>query len=74
MLATLAIISGGKIATVVAVFGIYLVDAFYVIFRRLVNGKSPFHKDYTHLHHRLQKAGLQNSQILILVYTISLTF
>jgi len=36
MLATLAIISGGKIATVLAVFGIYAVDAIYVIVRRLM--------------------------------------
>jgi len=36
MLATLAIISGGKIATVLAVFGIYAVDAIYVIFRRIM--------------------------------------
>jgi len=36
MLATLAIISGGKIATVLAVFGIYAVDAVYVIVRRLM--------------------------------------
>ncbi len=74
MLATLAIISGWKIATVVAAFGIYFVDAFYVIFRRLAHGKSPFHKDYTHLHHRLQQSGLKNTEILILVYTVSCTF
>jgi len=36
MLATLAIISGGKVATVLAVFGIYAVDAIYVIMRRLI--------------------------------------
>lgn len=74
MLATLAIIAGGKIATVVAAFGIYFIDAFYVIFRRIANGKSPFHKDYTHLHHRLQQSGLKNTEILILVYTVSCTF
>ncbi len=74
MLATLAIISWGKIATVVAAFGIYFIDAFYVIFRRIANGKSPFHKDYTHLHHRLQQSWLKNTEILILVYTVSCTF
>lgn len=74
MLATLAIISWGKVATVVAAFGIYFIDAFYVIFRRIANGKSPFHKDYTHLHHRLQQSGLKNTEILILVYTVSCTF
>jgi len=41
MLASLAIISGGKIATVLVVFGIYTVDAIYVVFRRLYNKKNP---------------------------------
>jgi len=41
MLATIAIISGGKIATVLAVFGIYAVDAVYVIVRRLMRRKNP---------------------------------
>jgi UDP-N-acetylmuramyl pentapeptide phosphotransferase/UDP-N-acetylglucosamine-1-phosphate transferase len=42
MLASLAIISGGKIATVLVVFGIYSIDAIYVILNRLKNKKSPF--------------------------------
>jgi UDP-N-acetylmuramyl pentapeptide phosphotransferase/UDP-N-acetylglucosamine-1-phosphate transferase len=41
MLSSLAIISGGKIATVLVVFGIYSVDALYVIFHRLKNKKNP---------------------------------
>jgi len=36
MLASIAIISGGKVATVLVVFGIYSVDAVYVILRRLL--------------------------------------
>lgn len=41
MIATLAIISGGKIATVASVLGVYIIDAFYVIFLRLYNKKNP---------------------------------
>jgi UDP-N-acetylmuramyl pentapeptide phosphotransferase/UDP-N-acetylglucosamine-1-phosphate transferase len=41
MLATIAIIAGGKIATVLVVFGIYSVDAIYVIFSRLLAKKNP---------------------------------
>ncbi|NDK07724.1 hypothetical protein EOM39_00585 [Candidatus Gracilibacteria bacterium] len=74
MLATLAIISGGKIATVLVVFGIYSVDAIYVLVRRILNKKSPLKKDFTHLHHRLLDKGLTNKQILTLIYSLSFFF
>jgi len=74
MLATLAIISGGKIATVLAVFGIYAVDAIYVIVRRLMRWKSPLQGDFTHLHHRLEKIGCSHNQILVLVFSLSFFF
>ncbi|MCT4617425.1 MAG: undecaprenyl/decaprenyl-phosphate alpha-N-acetylglucosaminyl 1-phosphate transferase [Candidatus Gracilibacteria bacterium] len=74
MLASLAIISGGKIATVFAVFGIYLVDAFYVIINRLMRKQNPLKGDFTHLHHRLHKLGLTKYQILSIVYSLSLIF
>lgn len=41
MIATLSIVSGGKIATIAIVMGVYLIDAFYVIACRLKNGKNP---------------------------------
>lgn len=74
MLATLAIISGWKIATVLAVFGIYAVDAVYVIARRLWRWKNPLHGDFTHLHHRLQDIGFSQDQILVLVFSLSFFF
>ena len=74
MLATLAIISGGKIATVLSVFWIYAVDAIYVIVRRLLRKKNPLSGDFTHLHHRLQKIGFTRDQILILVFSLSYFF
>lgn len=74
MLATLAIISGWKIATVLVVFGIYSVDAVYVLLRRILNKKSPLKKDFTHLHHRLLDKGLSNKQILTLIYSLSFFF
>ena len=74
MLATLAIISGGKIATVLAVFGIYAVDAVYVIVRRLMKWKNPLQWDFTHLHHRLEKIGFTHNQILTLVFSLSFFF
>ncbi|MDD3145256.1 MAG: MraY family glycosyltransferase [Candidatus Gracilibacteria bacterium] len=74
MLATLAIIAGGKIATVLVVFGIYSVDAIYVIIRRIINKKSPLSGDFTHLHHRLLDIGLTKKQVLISLYTLSFFF
>ncbi len=74
MLATLAIISWWKIATVLVVFGIYSVDAVYVLLKRVLNKKSPFNKDFTHLHHRLLDKWLTNKQILTLIYSLSFFF
>ncbi|MDD3646348.1 MAG: MraY family glycosyltransferase [Candidatus Gracilibacteria bacterium] len=74
MLASLAIIAGGKIATVLVVFGIYAVDAVYVILRRLWNGNNPLKGDFTHLHHRLLKLGLSKKQVLSVIYFLSLFF
>lgn len=74
MLASLAIISGGKVATVLAVFWIYAVDAFYVIAHRLKNKKNPLNGDTTHLHHRLLKTGLTSFQVLGIIYFFSFVF
>ena len=74
MLATLAIISGWKIATVMAVFWIYAVDAIYVITRRIVRGKNPLTWDFTHLHHRLQDIWFSKDQVLALVFSLSFFF
>lgn len=74
MLATLAIISWWKIATVLAVFGIYSVDAVYVTVRRIIRGKNPLSWDFTHLHHRLQDIGFSKNQILTLIFSLSFFF
>lgn len=74
MLATIAIISGWKIATVLVVFGIYSVDALYVLIRRLLKKKNPLKGDFTHLHHRLLDLGISKNNVLILVYTLSFLF
>lgn len=74
MLATLAIISGWKVATVLVVFGIYTVDAFYVITKRILNKKNPLKGDFTHLHHRLLDIWLTKNQVLFTIYSLSLLF
>lgn len=74
MLASLSIISGWKIATVLIVFWIYAVDAIYVILRRIYNKKSPLKWDFTHLHHRLLDLWMTKNQVLIFVYSFSFLF
>ncbi len=74
MLASLAIISWGKIATVLVVFGIYAIDAMYVIFVRLKNKKNPLSWDFTHLHHRLLDLGLSKVQVLTFLFSFSFLF
>lgn len=74
MLATLAIISWWKIATVLVVFGIYSVDSIYVLINRIINKKSLLKWDFTHLHHRLLDIWLTNKQVLTLVYSLSFFF
>ena len=74
MLATLAIISGWKIAIVLVVFWIYSVDAVYVITKRLLAKKNPLKWDFTHLHHRLLDIWLTKNQILFTIYSLSLLF
>lgn len=41
IIASLAILVGGKVATVATALGVYLVDAIYVIFARISNRKNP---------------------------------
>lgn len=74
ILAGLAIFSGGKLGTAVLVLGFPILDAFWVIVRRLLDGKSPFKGDLQHFHHRLLYAGLAERQALIIIYLASFIF
>ena len=75
MIATLAIISGGKVATAASALGIYLIDALYVIIMRLSAGKNPLSGDHVHhLHFRLMKLGLSQAHIRRIIYALSILF
>lgn len=73
-LATLAIFSGGKVATAFLVLGFPILDAAWVITRRIVQGKSPFRGDLKHLHHRLLEVGLSDRKALLLIYAACAAF
>lgn len=70
MLAILAIISGGKIATAALVMGIPILDMVWVILQRVFNRQSPFKGDRKHLHYKLLDLGFSEPQAVILLYAI----
>jgi len=74
LLAVIAVVSGGKLATATLVLGIPLFDAVIVVFRRLIDGVSPFQADQRHLHHRLLKIGLSVPWVVITVNLVAVVF
>lgn len=75
MLGTLAIISGGKIATALLLMGIPILDVVWVIVRRLREGRSPFRgADRKHLHFRLLEVGLSHRQAVLSLYVLTSLF
>ena len=42
-------------------------DIFSVTFRRIINKKSPFNADRTHIHHFLLQVGFSQKKVLILI-------
>lgn len=74
LLGTLAIISGGKIATTLLVLGLPLFDAAFVIVRRLLQKKSPASGDRSHLHFRLLDFGWSRRQVVLLYYFVAALF
>ncbi|NIW78140.1 MAG: hypothetical protein GWN16_01195 [Calditrichae bacterium] len=75
LLGTLAIISGGKIATALLVMGIPVLDVLWVILRRIfIEKKSPFKGDRKHLHFRMLDLGLNQRQAVLFLYLIAALF
>ena len=74
LLAVIAIVSGGKLATALLVLGVPVFDALIVVLRRLSAHQSPFHADLRHLHHRLLKIGLPVPGVVVLVNGVAILF
>jgi len=64
MLGSLAIFSGGKIATALLIMGLPILDALWVIWQRFKSGSSIFQADKRHLHHKLLESGFSQNQIV----------
>jgi UDP-GlcNAc:undecaprenyl-phosphate/decaprenyl-phosphate GlcNAc-1-phosphate transferase len=69
-LALLSILGIAKVAVAMLVLGVPIIDAFWIIVRRLVARRSPFSPDRGHLHHRLLDIGLSHRQTVVLIYGI----
>ncbi len=75
MIAILTFVTGGKLATVFMVFALVILDAVYVIAKRLIRRQNPFTTaDQTHLHHRFLKAGFSHQGALSTIIAFSLAF
>jgi UDP-GlcNAc:undecaprenyl-phosphate GlcNAc-1-phosphate transferase len=74
MLAILAVISGGKIATALLVMAIPIFDIVRVIYLRVKNNRSVFLGDREHLHFRMLDSGLSETRAVLLLYAIAFLF
>jgi UDP-GlcNAc:undecaprenyl-phosphate/decaprenyl-phosphate GlcNAc-1-phosphate transferase len=69
-LAVLSILGSAKVAVALLVLGVPIIDAFWIIVRRISQRRSPFSPDRGHLHHRLLEVGLSHRQTVLLIYGI----
>jgi len=75
VLGVLSIISGAKIAVVLMALGVAVVDAAWVILRRVFWEKRSFASaDRKHLHHRLLDAGFTQRSAVLFLWFISAAF
>jgi UDP-GlcNAc:undecaprenyl-phosphate GlcNAc-1-phosphate transferase len=70
VLALLAILGSAKVAVALLVLGVPIIDTFWIIVRRLSEGRSPFSPDRGHIHHRLLDLGLSQAQTVLVIYAV----
>lgn len=73
-LGVLAIIGGAKMATILFVMGLPLLDLAWQVFARLRRGQNPVVGDRGHLHFRLLDLGLSQRQIVVGYYAFCAAF
>lgn len=71
MLATLSILSFSKLGTALLVLAVPMVDAIFILLKRLFMGKSPVRATSGHLHHHLLSLGWGRRRIAIFYWIIS---
>jgi UDP-GlcNAc:undecaprenyl-phosphate/decaprenyl-phosphate GlcNAc-1-phosphate transferase len=72
LLGVMSILSTAKVGTLIMVLGIPVVDALYVMGRRVLSGKSPVWGDRGHLHHRLMDMGWGKRRIAVFYWLTAL--
>lgn len=68
ILGALSIIGGAKMATILLVMGLPLMDLTWQAFHRMLRGRNPMHGDRGHIHFRLQDVGFSQRQIVMVYY------
>jgi len=71
-LAVLSILSGAKLATLIFLLAIPMIDAVYAIIRRLINHRPVYLGDGQHFHHQLLKNGWSRRAIALVYWLFSL--
>ena len=74
MLATLSIIGGAKMATILLVMGLPLMDSAWQAFYRLLRGRNPLRGDRGHLHYRLLDTGILTHRQIVVAYYLFCAF
>jgi UDP-GlcNAc:undecaprenyl-phosphate GlcNAc-1-phosphate transferase len=74
LLACLAILAKGKIATALLIVGIPILDLIWVMIRRLRENHSIKIADRKHLHHRLLDYGFSHRGAVLVYYAITIFF
>ena len=69
-LAALSILGSAKVAVALLVLGVPILDTFWLIVRRILDGRSPFSADRSHIHHRLLDLGLSHRDTVLVIYAI----
>ncbi|GAB5489972.1 MAG: MraY family glycosyltransferase [Phototrophicaceae bacterium] len=73
-LATLSIIGGAKMATILLVMGLPLMDSAWQAFSRLLKGGNPMRGDRGHLHFRLLDTGFLSVRQIVIFYYLFCAF
>ena len=74
MLGVSAIIGGAKLATVLLVLGVPILDVAWLTISRTLAGRSPAHGGRDHLHLRLRDLGFSTRQVVLFYYALSVSF
>lgn len=74
MLGVLSIIGGAKMASILLVIGLPLLDVAWQVVNRVAHGQSPARGDRGHLHFRLLALGLSQREIVLGYYVFCAAF